>query len=183
MGLFSIFKKKGDSNLTKEDFKSSEENYEVISVKFSDDFFKKFPQVKKKKNYTGKKTLITKSTKIDLFGNNIQILYDMNVIEQKEERFIEYINQKIVWITKNEKTINSRIANKLVLLKNNNWLEQNETKISKIEFIKRISLSMIFFHGDGNAKLTFEDDDLFWGHQILVNLNKRNKLNEIHISG
>lgn len=183
MGLFSFSNKKRKFKLSKKDFKTSREDFEVISVKFRDDFLKKFPQVKKKENYSGKQTIITNTTTIDLFRNKVDITYDKNELEITEEQFIEHINQKIEWIANNEKTINFRIANKLVSLKNNNWLDKNESKISKDEFIKRITLKTIFFYGDGNSLLTFDDDKLFLEHQIVASLNRRNKLNNINLSG
>ena len=49
MGIFSRFKKKGNINLTKSDFKTESGNFEVLSVKVSGSFFEKLPQAKKKK--------------------------------------------------------------------------------------------------------------------------------------
>lgn len=183
MGLFSKFKKKGKFNLTKSDFKTESEDFEVVSVKLSDDFFEKFPQAKKKENYTGKNTLITNSTKVNLLGNKVEITYDPSEIELNENKFIDLINNKLNWISNNEETIKHEIVNKLLSLKNDSWLNENESEISKSDFIKRIKLNEITFYGDGSSELTFEDDDLFWGHQIVTELNLNNDLINIDIRG
>ena len=183
MGIFSKFKKKGKFNLSKSDFKPKNIDFEVLSVKFSDGFFQKFPQAKKKNNYIGKNSLITKTTSISLFGNRIGVMYDPSEIELIEDKFIDKINQNLNWIADNENGIKSGIAEKLLSLKNENWLEENETKLSESEFIKRIKLNAVSFFGNGNSELIFDDGDLFWEHQIVANLNTKNKLTDINIRG
>ena len=183
MGLFSRFKKKGEYNLSKSDFKTESEDFEVLSVKLSGDFFEKFPQAKKKENYTGKNTLITNSTKINILGNQVEITYDPSEIELNENKFIDLINNKLNWISNNEETLKNGIAKNLVPLKNDSWLNENESEISNDEFIKRIKLNRITFYGNGDSELTFDDDDLFWGHQIVADLSVKNKLTDINIRG
>jgi hypothetical protein len=182
MGLFSKFRKKGEFNLSKSDFTTKREDFEVISVKLSEDFFEKFPQAKKKENYAGKNTLVTYSTKITLFGNKVEITYDPSEIELNEDKFIDLINEKLNWISENKETIKNGIAKKLVPLKNDSWLDENEPEISNSEFIKRIQLNGITFYEDGNSELNFDDDNLFYGHQIVADL-KNNKLTDISING
>jgi hypothetical protein len=183
MGLFSRFKKKGKFNLSKSEFKTESEEFEVLSVKVSGDFFDKFPQAEKKENYVGKNTLISNSAKIILFGNQVEITYDPSEIELNENKFIDQINSRLNWISDNEKTLKNGIAEKLVPLKNESWLDETETEISNNEFVKRIQLSRITFYGDGNSELTFDDNDLFWEHQIVADLNAKNKLTDINIRG
>ncbi|WP_422860405.1 DUF2262 domain-containing protein [Flagellimonas sp. S174] len=183
MALFSRFKKKGEYNLSKSDFKTESEDFEVLSLKLSGDFFEKFPQAKKKENYKGKKALITNSSKINLFGNQVKIAYNPSEIELNENKFIDLINNKLNWISNNEETLKNGIAKKLVPLKNDSWLNENESEISNSEFIKRIELNGITFYGDGSSELTFDDDDLFWEHQIVVDLGIKNNLSSINIRG
>src|SRR5690606_35980797 len=128
MGLFSRFKKKGEYNLSKSDFNTESEDFEVLSVKLSGDFFEKFPQAKKKENYTGKNTLITNSTKINILGNQVEITYDPSEIELNENKFIDLINNKLNWISNNEETLKNGIAKNLVPLKNDSWLNENESE-------------------------------------------------------
>lgn len=183
MGLFSRFRKTGKFNLSRSDFKTESEDFEVLSVKVSGDFFEKFPQAKKTDNYTGKNTLITNSVKIALFGNQVVIRYSPSEIGMHEKKFIDKINKKLNWVANNEIYLNNEIAKKLVPLKNESWLGENEDDISNDEFIKRVQISNITFYEDGNTELVFEDDDLFLGHQIIVDLSIKNKLTGINIRG
>ena len=183
MGIFSRFNKKGNINLSKSDFKTESEDFEVLSVKVSGDFFEKFPQAKKKDNYTGKTTLITNTVTLPLFGNKVEITYDPSEIELNEDKFIDQMNRTLNWIADNESGIKSGVTKKLLPLKNENWLEENEIELSESEFIKRIKLSSISFFGDGSSELIFDDGDLFWEHQIVADLSGKNKLTEINIRG
>ncbi|WP_191858940.1 DUF2262 domain-containing protein [Hanstruepera ponticola] len=183
MGIFSRFKKKGNINLSKSDFKTESEDFEVLSVKLSGDFFEKFPQAKKKDSYTGKSKLITNTATLSLFGNNIKITYDPSEIELNEDKFIDQMNRNLNWIADNESGIKNGITKKLLTLKNENWLEENESELSESEFIKRIKLTSISFFGEGNSELIFDDGDLFWEHEIVAVLNTKNKLTEINIRG
>jgi hypothetical protein len=183
MGIFLRFKKKGNINLSKSDFKTESEDFEVLSVKVSGDFFEQFPQAKKKDNYTGKSTLITNTAILSLFGNKVKITYDPSEIELNEDKFIDQINRNLNWIADNQSGIKSGVAKKLLPLKNENWLEENESELSESEFIKRIELTSISFFGKGNSELIFDDGDLFWEHEIVADLNTKNKLTDINIRG
>ena len=118
-----------------------------------------------------------------IFGNKVEITYDPSKIELNENKFIEQINRKLDWIADNEKTLNNGIAKKLVPLKNESWLDENESEISNGEFIKRIQLKSITFYGDGNSELSYDDNDLFWEHQIVADLSIKNKLTDVNIRG
>ncbi|MBQ0737068.1 DUF2262 domain-containing protein [Aquimarina celericrescens] len=183
MGIFSRFKNKGNINLLKSDFKSESEDFEVLSVKVSGEFFEKFPQAKKKDNYVGESTLITNTAKLSLFGNKVDITYDPSEIELNEDKFIDQINRNLNWIAENESELKSRVTEKLLPLKNENWLDENEAELSENDFVKRIKLTSISFFGKGNSEMIFDDGDLFWGHEIVADLNVKNKLTDVNVRG
>jgi hypothetical protein len=183
MGIFSKFKNSGNFNLSKSDFKTGSDDFEVISVKVSDDFYDLFPQAKKNEKCTGESTLITNTSSVSLFENKVVILYDPNEIELNEDIFINQINRNLNWIVDNENGIKCSIAKKLISLKNESWLKENETELTETEFIKRIKLTSIFFFGKGNSELIFNDGNLFCEHEIVAVLNTKYKLTDINIRG
>ncbi|MDE6781139.1 MAG: DUF2262 domain-containing protein [Ruminococcus sp.] len=77
----------------------------------------------------------------------------------------------------------------------NDWLEDEyyeeddeETEpvpeITEKDFANRISISGISFYTDGNFEVFYDDDDMFWGHSILIDGNiKTGKLESSHIAG
>ncbi len=62
-------------------------------------------------------------------------------------------------------------ADRLLLLKNENWLQDDESEISRHEFISRMSLNEIVVEENGDFTFYYDDGDLFWGHCISVSGN------------
>ncbi|MGB5818438.1 MAG: DUF2262 domain-containing protein [Saonia sp.] len=183
MGVFSKFRHKDNINLTKSDFKTQSERSEVISVKLSDDFFDKFPDAKKKDNYLGNSTLTVKTASISLFNNPVEVVFYPIEIKVKEEKFISKMNQTLNWISSYNDKIEKGIVDKLLFLKNEAWLEENETEINETEFKKKLTLTSILFLADSSSELVYDDGDLFWGHQIVVGSSAENELTDINIRG
>lgn len=59
-------------------------------------------------------------------------------------------------------------ADELLILKNQNWLEDDEPELSREEFVSRMFLIDIVIDGDGTFAFSFGDDDMFWGHNIVI---------------
>jgi hypothetical protein len=57
---------------------------------------------------------------------------------------------------------------KLLPLKNDNWLDEDETEITADQFNERMSLESVTVYPDGEFEFWHEDGDLFWGHSILI---------------
>jgi hypothetical protein len=189
MGIFSKFRKNRSYSLKIADFKTEKEEYQSEVTFISEEFKKSLAEWKKKegiadiKNETGKIISITNHTDIDILGNKVRVQYDPTELEIDEEVFITKLNEKLDWISRNKNKINSSITKKLLPSKNENWIEENETIISEKEFVKRIKLTFILVFDDTSLELVYDDGDLFWEHQIVVDLNKENKITYVDISG
>jgi len=73
------------------------------------------------------------------------------------------------------KTIENRMIDEMIILKNESWLEEEEKEISKEEFQKEINLYAINTYEDGSVELYYKANDLFWGHEIQTSAdNKQN---------
>ena len=77
---------------------------------------------------------------------------------------------EILWSSqakwKNE--IEALAATELLDLKNDSWLQEGETALTKKKFITAMSLTSISIDSDGSFTFFFNDGDLFWGHMIIV---------------
>ncbi|MEM7477362.1 MAG: DUF2262 domain-containing protein [Planctomycetota bacterium] len=62
-------------------------------------------------------------------------------------------------------------AEKLLAVKNDIWLEDDEPQVTSEQFIARMTLTSISFDSDGGFEFWFDDGDLFWGHSIMVSGN------------
>lgn len=65
-----------------------------------------------------------------------------------------------------EKTAREFAASKLLSIHNDTWNRGEE--IDSAEFIRRLTPSSIQVWPNGNAEISFGDDNLFWGHEVGV---------------
>jgi hypothetical protein len=57
---------------------------------------------------------------------------------------------------------------KLLPLKNDTWLEEGEEELEPAAFAERMTLNAAEVYEGGEWSLWFDDDDMFWGHVIMV---------------
>lgn len=74
------------------------------------------------------------------------------------------LNKQAEW----DEKIKSYTAKKLLKLKNENWLDEDEKKFTSLQFKERMTIESITFYEDGSFEFSFDDGDLFWGHSIQV---------------
>ncbi len=71
----------------------------------------------------------------------------------------------------------------------NDWLqdsleeEENFVPITEEDFAKRMGISMIAIRPDGDITVYYDDDDMFWGHTIVVYTNKNGEMTDADIAG
>jgi hypothetical protein len=69
-------------------------------------------------------------------------------------------------IRNSKQTAREFAAAKLIPVHNDKWNEGE--KIDATEFIRRLVPAAIQIWPNGNAEIWFGDDNLFWGHEIVV---------------
>jgi hypothetical protein len=74
-------------------------------------------------------------------------------------------------------------ADRLLTLKNESWLGDDEEELSRVVFISRVTLQEITVDENGDFDFWLDDGDLFWGHTILVNGNIDRGLSDAGIHG
>lgn len=69
----------------------------------------------------------------------------------------------------------------------NEWLEESDEddleEITEEDFAKRMKLSEILFCGDGCISLSYNDDDMFWGHIIEIFVDEEGNITRANIAG
>ena len=76
-----------------------------------------------------------------------------------------------------------RAVRDLLALKNERWRNEGEPEVDADEFRRRMTLEGIVVNGDGSAEFYHLDGDLFWGHCILIRMDKRGRLQKAAIAG
>lgn len=130
------------------------------------------------KNF-GKFTYKEKDKAYKLVKENIEYYFSA---ENKEElKKVKDIFSNIEIIDFIEKA-KDYAAKKLLKLKNDLWLEDDEKELSKKEFKTRMEFTSLYVFRE-SANFYFDDGDLFWGHTIEVNVNKNLEFTDANIVG
>ncbi|BAB72881.1 DUF2262 domain-containing protein [Anabaena sp. FACHB-709] len=72
---------------------------------------------------------------------------------------------------------------KLLELKNETWLDEDEIFLTPEDFKNRMMLEGLVFSPDGEVAFYYNDGNLFFGHCILITMDKDNCFIDAGISG
>ena len=73
-------------------------------------------------------------------------------------------------------------AHKLLKLKNDLWLKEDEKEVTKKDFKNRMKFTSLYVFSE-SANFYFDDGDLFWGHTIEVTINQNLEFIDANIVG
>lgn len=104
---------------------------------------------------------------------------EIDEIQELENVAIQVCNNPTDW----EGKLKSKISEELLQLKNESWLDENESPISESEFLSRIFLENLTIHENGDFEAWFNDGDTFWGHSINVSANINGTIEDCGIHG
>ena len=82
-----------------------------------------------------------------------------------------------------DKKIKEFAAGELLELKNNSWLDDDETEITADQFVEKIKIETIDISQDNEFEFYLDDGDIFWGHTIIVSGNLEDGLSDAQIAG
>lgn len=107
----------------------------------------------------------------------------LDFIEEQRDEATRVATDVCSWVASAQTRMKDFCASKLLDLKNNSWLGEEERPLTKEAFMETIELKAITAFSDGSFELYFDDGDLFWGHTILVSVDKAYELMEAEIAG
>ena len=108
-------------------------------------------------------------------------LYDFK--ESETNKASALVSDICSWLPSTYEIIRDFCASKLLSLKNETWLEEDEEPLTKERFAEIITLKSIAAYSDGSLTLYFDDNDIFWGHSIVVYVRKNHVLYDANIAG
>jgi hypothetical protein len=82
-----------------------------------------------------------------------------------------------------DKRIRDFAVEKLLPLKNDCWLSENEAKLTADQFKSRMTLEAITVYPEGSFSFWYNDGDLFWGHSIKIDGDLTEGPNDTDIAG
>lgn len=93
------------------------------------------------------------------------VLY-IHTPSEMDQSITDGARQVFALMKDSERTVRHFAASELLPVHNSSWSESKP--IDEDEFTKRLIPEAIEIFPDGNAEMSFGDDDLFWGHSIGV---------------
>lgn len=119
-------------------------------------------------NWLGKNISVSLNVDIDNKKSWTKALKTVQVLHDQQEEFnlefVKFYGEKLTDLA-------------------NDWLEDGNEKITKNDFINRISLSEIIVDFKGNYNAFYDDGDMFDGHTIDVSGNIKTGINSANITG
>lgn len=104
-----------------------------------------------------------------------------NAESNELEKLISFVDKQIK--TKFYEEMLLKMESKMINLKNDVWLGEDEPLMTIDNFRKRISISSIVFYDDCSSSIYCNDDDIFWGHTIDINVDKNGKYKDVNLAG
>lgn len=117
--------------------------------------------------------------------SNLDKKYSLSLLDFQEneiEAATEFAYKICLWLELNDESARVFCASKLLRLKNETWLEDQEEPITQEAFIETLELEGITAFSDGSFSLYFDDNDIFWGHSIVVDVED-NVLIDANLAG
>jgi hypothetical protein len=111
--------------------------------------------------------------------------YSLSLLDFEEnevEKATVLASEICSWLELNKQAARVFCASTLLSLKNETWLEEGEAPMTNEKFIETIELDGILAFSDGSFSLYFDDNDIFWGHSIVVEVEE-GKLLDADLAG
>lgn len=120
---------------------------------------------------------------IDICAGNEYKITLLDFTKDDQESATNLANRVSSWVAENLESVKLFAATELVKLKNDEWLEENESEVSNDTFVSIIELNSVLAFSDGSFEVFFDDNDLFWGHAIKVDIDSQFNMNGVNLWG
>jgi len=118
------------------------------------------------------------NTKFNCYESKVVLdetqLYFHLLIEDKVELILNRASSIVQHLKHYAKKAEEYAAKELLELKNEAWLDEGETFITDEEFQNRMRLEGLAFSSNGEVEFYYDEEEIFWGHGILVKMDKDN---------
>lgn len=92
-------------------------------------------------------------------------------------------DKALSWVIDQLPAILQYSADILLDVKNEGWLNEGERPVDAEAFKTHLHLLSVQVEEDGSMQLTFEDNDLFWGHWVVIEVDDAHNLVDANIEG
>ena len=119
---------------------------------------------------------------IDWLGTPMEIILDKDSDSDTAEKALQTLHLFLDDAEKWDKILRDYAAQQLTELAND-WRQEDDPEITEEEFSKRIGAPKFHIDDKGDFEAEYEDDDMFYGHWVVVYGDKDGTLEEAKIEG
>ena len=119
---------------------------------------------------------------IDWLGTPLEITLDKDSDSDAAEKALSTLHLFLDDAEKWDKILRDYAARQLTALAND-WQQEDTPEITEEEFSKRIGAPTFHIDNEGGFEATYEDDDMFYGHWVVVYGDKDGTLKDATIEG
>ena len=87
------------------------------------------------------------------------------------------------WLGSNMEKLKDYATAELLDLKNEEWMDVDEEPLTKSEFKAGLTVSEILLFAGGSFQLFLDDNDMFWGHHIVIDVDETGAFSGATIAG
>lgn len=120
--------------------------------------------------------------KIDWLGSSQRVLLDKDESSDTAEKALKTLHRFLEDVEKWDKTLRTFAAAQLTELAND-WQDGETPEITEEEFAERIGAPDFHISNDGDFEAEYNDDDMFYGHWVVVYGSADGGLKEANIEG
>lgn len=117
------------------------------------------------------------------FGEEQYMLTIYDLEADQETQAQKSAQDILTWLEEHIDTVKDFASTSLLETKNDAWLEDGETALTVEKFKQSISLDNVVAFSNGSFEVFFDDNDLFWGHAIMVDISSTFNLENAGIAG
>lgn len=126
---------------------------------------------------------------VDWLGTSCNVLLNTDEEDgETAEKALEKFHMLYADLTEWDHRFRAYAAEKLVESAND-WLQDELEEGEKVDpiteedFARRIVISMIAIEADGSIAVYYDDDDMFWGHTVVVYADPNGEMKDADIAG
>ena len=122
------------------------------------------------------------STEMDWLGEKCDVHLQCDEEEgETAEKALAYFKEIYGSLQEWDKELRTFAAKQLTSLAND-WLAELE-EITEADFAKRIQITSLVMEPEGDYSVYYNDDDMFWGHSVIVEGNVETGMERAYIAG
>ncbi|MCU0497721.1 MAG: DUF2262 domain-containing protein [Anaerolineae bacterium] len=111
---------------------------------------------------------------------------NLNVVKGENEDFTalnQRIHTAVTWVDQQYDQILQFCVDQLLALKNQEWVNGSEERVTEQMFKLAMELEVLTLLEDGSLGIAFGAGELFWGHNIVVDIDPHYQLTAVDIIG